>query len=329
MSWKDLLSSGPKTAVLPWTGGNRVSDGNRLYNIKGARPKEFGWYKFEVSGGRNTKMVGEADPDLDFGADLPKIKGYLVGDRLIPDDAQVVPDKDRLIEQTKSVYMVEPGLERFARATVIDLDGKYIYSAQEFPQGPEMEVEVAYQDRKDSVDHVAEVTPALDLAFRWLSHQRELAEERRRELERMRLEEEARQKELERLAELRKQIGTPEGRRALAVEDFEAAAKAALQISGSELLDCRRGYNNNEMIVQYRYENRRLECVVDRRTLRIIDAGICLQNHATGEKGDTYFTLESLPGVVKEAIELRKLVVWRHVPGDVDYDPYEEEDEYY
>ena len=47
--------------------------------------------------------------------------------------------------------------------------------------------------------------------------------------------------------------------------------------------------------------------------LRIIDAGICLIDHDTNEKGDTFFTLESLPAVVQQAQRERRLVIFRHV----------------
>jgi hypothetical protein len=52
----------------------------------------------------------------------------------------------------------------------------------------------------------------------------------------------------------------------------------------------------------------------------VVDSGICLQDHRTGVKGDTRFTLESLPTVIGEAIRTGKLVVYRHVDGDRDYD---------
>ena len=111
-------------------------------------------------------------------------------------------------------------------------------------------------------------------------------------------------------------MGTGPGRRTLAQMDFEAAAKAALKVGGAEYLDSHPGYGRREMVVQYRFENRRLECVVNTQTLTVIDSGICLTDHRTGEKGDTYFTLESLPAVVRQAIQLNKLVVYRHVGGD-------------
>jgi hypothetical protein len=108
-------------------------------------------------------------------------------------------------------------------------------------------------------------------------------------------------------------MGTGLGRRTLAAHDFETAARAALGVGGAVFLDARQGRVPNEMVVQYRINNQRLECVCDKNTLQITDAGICLEDHYTGEKGDTYFSLESLPAVVNEAIRRDKLVVWRHV----------------
>lgn len=310
MSWQDLLSSDEKR-TLPWTGGRRVFDKDRTWTIKGRLPEEFGWFEFDTSTARKATLVGPADPDPDYETDRRTVRGYLTGNRMIPDDARVDPDPDKLIDQTTQVYLVEPGLERFVRAVVADNNGRLVYVRQEFPEGPETEVQEAYQDRLESVSHIKGVTPALDLAFRWVSRQRLLAEEREREAERRRIEEEKKRAEKELVRQAMKDSGTGLGRRALAQRDFNAAAKAALFISGAQLLDTRKSHRKNEMIVQYRFRNHRLECVVDKQTLRIIDSGICLTDH-DGEKGDRYFTLESLPGVVKEAIDTDRLVVYRH-----------------
>lgn len=312
MSWQDLLSDGEKR-VLPWTGGRKVFDEGRSWSIKDRLPEEVGWYEFDVSGGRKAVLVGPAEADPDFELRHPVRRGYLVGNRLIPDDARVDPNPKKLVDQTLSVQLVELGLERFTRAVVAYNTEAWIYIRQEFPQGPEMEVQAAYQDRLDGVEHIKGVTPALDLAFRWISYQRLLAEEREREAERRRLEEERKRAEQERIRKAMKDAGTGAGRRALAQRDFNAAAKAALAVSGAKLLDARQSYRRSEMVVQYRFRRQRFECVVDKKTLRVIDSGICLTDHHTGEKGDTYFTLESLPSVVGEAIDTGALVVYRHV----------------
>lgn len=327
MSWRDLLAK-EEVITLPWAGGRKVHSSDRTYNIKGRTPPEHGWYEFAIDGGRKTRLKGEAEADPDFEQGFKPLRGYLVGDRFIADDARVDPDPDKLIEQTEPVFLVEPGLERFTRGVVVrDREDRLIYIRQEWPEGAEAEVLMAYQDRKDSVADIPGVTPALDLAFQWISWGRERAEERARELARLRAEEEARLEAEAKMLERIERLGTGAGRREMAAVDFHEAARAALAISGSELLDVIDTHNRNEVRVQYRFRHRRLECIVDRRTLQIVDAGVCLDDHR-GTKGDTYFTLESLPAVIGEAMDLHKLVVWRHAPGDQNarYDDYDDED---
>ena len=319
MGWRDLLgSSGPEEITLPWAGGRRLSDGKRFWKIGGKLPREHGWYVFSIGGGREATVLkqDEYGPDEESFPGVPKLIGYLTGSRFIRDDARVDPDPNKLVDQTEQVYLIERGLERFTRAVVVRLDDRLYYLRQEFPNGPEYEVQAAYEDGKDSVDSIKGVTPALDLAFRWEFLQRKLAEERERERERLEAEAIAEVEEEERYRQALKDAGTGAGRRALALRNFKAAATAALAISGAEYLDHREGLHPNEMVVDYKCQDRRLQCVCDRDTLRIIDAGVCLVDHATGERGDTYLTLESLPATVGQAIRERKLVVWRHVAGD-------------
>jgi hypothetical protein len=315
MSWKDLLSSGEEV-TLPWVGGRKVHNWERTWNILGALPLEYGWYTFEISGGRGAELkepIELVEPNLEFENKHRIVRGYLVGDRVVPDNARVDPDPNKLIRQTKPVFLVEYGLERFARAvSIVGRDRKLIYMRQEFPEGPELEVQEAYQDRLESLDHICGVSPALDLAFRWVSYQRIRIEERQRELERRRVEEERKREEEERMRQAMQSVGTGIGRRVLAGYNFNEAAKAALSVSGAEFLDARE-LDNHEMVVQYRFMNRRLECIVEKLTLRVLDAGICLTDEYTGEKGDTYFTLESLPAVVGQAINENVLVIYRHI----------------
>jgi hypothetical protein len=316
MSWKDLLQKEGSELVLPWFGFPEVHNARRTWTVK-KWPSEHGWYRFRAAGGRFIDVLEDVivDPDPEYGNDHRQF-GYLVGNRFIWDRSQIDPNPAKLLEQTVPAYCVEPGLERFTRAVVVsDRAGHIVYLGQEFPIGPEPEVIRAYQDRAADLNGIKNVIPALDLAFRWVSQQRDWVEKRREELALLRIEEERKREEEERLQQAMKDAGTSIGRRVLAVRDFETAAREALRVSGAELLDVRDSRNRNEMIVQYRIEHRRLECVVDKVTMRIIDSGICLTAH-DGVKGDTRFTLESLPGVVLEAIRGNKLVVYRHVDGD-------------
>jgi hypothetical protein len=65
------------------------------------------------------------------------------------------------------------------------------------------------------------------------------------------------------------------------------------------------------MVVRYEAGGERLECTCHRETMQIISAGICLTDHETGEEGDSYFTLESIAGVVLQAQRENRLAIYR------------------
>lgn len=311
MRWQDLLLRTPESRVLPWVGGRRLVDRDRTFRLAGSLPNEHGWHRFAVGGGRTVLHLGPAEPDPAFDEGREGLVGVLVGNRLIPDAAAVVPDPHRLIDQTVLVHLVAPGLPRFSRGRVArDPGGPWVFVRREFPLGPEHEVQQAFVDRRPSTEHVPGVPPALDLAFRFCTFQRDEAARRRAEAV---ARAEAARREAQRQETFERLVTSACDRRRAAEHDFEAAASAALALSGAELLDHQPGYRRNEVVVQYRFRGRRFESVVDRFTLRIIDAGICLEDHHTAERGDDRFTLESLPGVIDQAIREDVLVVFRHL----------------
>lgn len=316
MSWRDLLTKQDESVAVPWTGGREIRAQHRVHHVEGRLPKEHGWHEFSITGGRKATWKRPIEPDMDvvFLGTKP-LRGYLVGDRFIHDGVAAAVEPTRIIEQTEPVYLVELGLERFARVKVARWeDGRLIYIGQEFPLGPEGDVTHAFQDQKQTVTDIPNVTPALDLAFRFETWNRAEVVRLRAEAEKLAREEEARKTAELRRAETAQRLGTGEGRREMAKLDFGAAAKAALTVGGAELLDWRDSRVAGEAVVQFRFNGRRFECVAQKDTLRIVDSGICLVDH-TGreERGDTRFTLESLPSVIREAIVTGKLVVFRHV----------------
>lgn len=303
MGWRDLLQETTEEVVLPWIGGRSLRRGPRVWRIEGNLPKEHGWYRFATIG-RKATLVSEAAPDIG-GEDGPQ--GYLVGDLFVADgDGGEVRNPAELVKRFERVFLIEDGLDHFTHVTAYQWwdSGPLIFAGEEFPAGPEDEVRSAFIDRKESTAGIPGVPPALDLAFRMKTwHRAEV--ERRREEERLRREKE------ERRRKLRESLGDGETRREMALVDFEAAAKAALAVGGAEYIEHRKGRNKSEFVVRYRLDGSRYECVCD-ETMHILDAGICLQDHNTGEKGDTYFTLESLPGVTRQAMR-EGAAIWRHV----------------
>lgn len=315
MVWNQLLSL-EQVVSLPWTGGRVVHGIDRCWKITGDLPPEHGWHRFSVSGSRRAMWRGVGELDTALEQQRSRVRGYLVEDRLIPDDVCVKTEVQEVFAQGRLTWLVEPGLDRFARATAVrHRDGKLIYLQQEFPLGPENEVLEAFQDRRESIDHIQGVTPALHLAFLWHTWRRRLTDAQRRRLERLAQMEERQRKQALRRMRFQNDVWNRAAKRGQAALDFPTAARDALAVSGAELLDERAARRRDERIVQFRYRNRRFECVVHAPTLRIVDAGICLEDHVTGERGDNRFTLESLPAVLEEAIQTHRLVVFRHVDG--------------
>lgn len=305
MGWKDLLQKvEDEFVIVPWCGGRILQINSRCWTIRGRLPREHGWHKFNVKT-RDATWVETVEADLEL---LKyKVTGYLVGDRFIPDSITASPELKTLTKQFEYINLLELGLDKFIRikAGRVYESGPLVYEGEEFPLGPEDDVLDAFLGEQSSVDFIANVSPALDGAFRYETWHRA-------EMRKIREEERVLREKEERRRKIQETLGDGALRRELAREDFGGAAKVALKVGGAEYVDHRDSRRRDEMVVRFRYLNRRFECVCNKLTLRIIDSGICLTDHITGEKGDTYFTLESLPPVIGEAYNNNKLVQYRH-----------------
>ena len=312
MVWRELLQTENETLVSPWTGGRVLRVESRSWTIKENLPLEHGWYAFAVRG-RNATFSNKVDPI--FERLNHNVCGYLVGNRLVPDNARVDPNPTGIGNCSERVWLIEPGLDRFVRVSAgrTHEDGPLVYKCQEMPLGPENDVLQAYLDQKLSVNSIQGVSPALDAAFRMETWHRAEVERRRIETERLRAETERLRAETERRQHLAERLGDGAGRREMARTDFSEAARAALAIGDATYLDHRQAVRHNEVAVRFRLDGQHFECTCDLRTMQVIDAGICLTDEHTGERGDSYFTLESLPAVIREADRTGRLVVYRHV----------------
>lgn len=310
--WQDLLQTADERVVAPWLGGRNVHTRTRILRIKGRAPRAHGWYSWKLNA-RDVEDPQETDADIDLLFDKTCMTGYLVGDHFAPDTLSARVEPAAIASTLERVYLLDDQIERFTRVSVGRMwtAGQIIFRGLEAPLGPEDDVRNAFLDRAPSIAHIKGVTPALEAAFKLETYQRAEGERIRAELERKLREEEEKRVLEERRAAIATQLGTGVGRREMARVDFLAAARAALAVSNAELLDWRHGNSRREFVVTYRVDDERLQCVVD-ETMHVIDAGICLVDHGSGFKGDTLFTLESLPAVIRQAIREDKLVKWRH-----------------
>ena len=309
MSWRNLLQTENDSISLPWLGESKIRSRSTTWTLIEPRPAEHGWYKF-VPKGRNITAADKSDLDI---AQVNAIQtGYLIGDRLALDTQAIANlEPAQIAKALPKVHLIDPGLERFQRiqAGKIYEDGPLIFVSLAMPLGPEQEAADAYLDSASDINNIKGVTPALANAFKLETWQRAETERRRVEIERLRKLEEERLAAETRRQEMFKRIGDGEGRREIAQQDFGEAAKAALAVSGADLLDWRKIGNRDEYEVKFRLERDRYACTCNSK-LRIQDSGICLDSHR-GFKGDKLFTLESLPGVILQAKREGKLVVFR------------------
>ena len=79
----------------------------------------------------------------------------------------------------------------------------------------------------------------------------------------------------------------------------------ALESAGARLLDTRR-LGSERLEVTFGFMGERFISIVEADTLQVVDAGICLAG------ADRHVNLESLPSVIREAIEDDVLVITRH-----------------
>lgn len=331
-SWRSLLQAPQETLVLPWLGGRDLRFGHRGWYIEGAIPREHAWCKFSVDG-RKAKLMEICEPAPEVLREV--VRGYLIGDLLIPLGASAL--EANVLESAEQVHLIPPGLDRFTLVSAgrVGEGMPLVFVQEEMPLGPETDVQNAFLDGVDLLG-VSDVSPALEVAFKLANWQRVEAARRRAELEAQRAAEAERLRRETLQREVAQRLGDGAGRREMAALDFEAAARAALTLGGAEYLDHRASPRANEMVVRFRLIGRRFECTCDRNTLQIIDSGICLVAHdhrdgfAPGTRGDTWFTLESLPAVILDADQQRRLVVFRHVDyGDRNYDHDEDYDDEY
>ena len=310
--------------VLAYLGGAHVFGKDRRMRLAAEERPAPGFHRFEVIG-RNARSLEAVDPP-DLG-DLPKARGHLVHGWLVS-SASTLARLSLLPED-------DPAPLSIARARTWH-SGDLLFESLDF----DTEVEEAARLRLEqgaSLSDLKGVPATLRTAYGialamavsrrigtpvavreaacHAAHIADLGEAAAREvlvsIERERLAEQQRAwtRALE-AGRPRGAIRAPSGARGRAVvpsvENAVERAEAALDGANARMLAARRLGTQQQLEVAFEFMGERFISVVDAISLQVIDAGVCL----AGE--DDLVTLESLPGVLREAIDGGLLVITRH-----------------
>ncbi len=326
-----------ESLTLPWLGGRDVDARDRRLRLDGPAPDKVGWYRFEVNGRKATVKEPVDPPAL---SDLPKVRGWLRGDRLFRDGGvvepvQLLPEEEppafspivarrwsptALLFDTLEFESEAEGAVREAlgeRKALHDVKGvpaplRAAYGLAVLERvSRELDVRFAPQEVRLALGPIGEHgVPKAEEVLRALEAERELARRELTELARRRqhellAEDVAAQREALRARQADHAVRDL-GRRNRPQGTVEERAEDALAAAGAQLETLRR-LRGDQLEVVFRYDGERFISIVDGTTLQVIDSGICLGHPPR----DDLVTLESLIGVIREAMDTGALVILR------------------
>ena len=283
--------------VLPYFGGATVDAPGRELRVE--QRVEPGWWRFQIEG-RKATALEPAEPELD--SQLPKLRGHLIDTRLVDEAGRV----------RRLWFLPEDEPPLFAPVTAHRWhSGDVLFGALEFEDEAEEAARQALEEGR-SLAEVKAVPSSLRAAFAFA-----LVEAQGRALgipvsplEVRGAVAEVAEGGPERATRRRTQRVLAAAAVDMATLDADQArVAAALTGTAARLLRLRR-LAGEQLEVTYSFLGNRFQSIVDARTLNVVDAGVCLD----GEDGA--LTLESLPGVIREAVDTGQLVITRQVSHD-------------
>jgi len=321
--------------VLPYFGGAFLHAADRRLRLA-TEPQAPGWYRFRVKG-REATPLGPAEPEAM--ESLPSVRGHLVGDRLVREGSvaervQFLPEEEppRLTpararrwhsgELLFDMLDFESEAEEAARRALEEdtslaqvkgvpatLRSAFSYAVLE-AESRRLGIPAVPRELRPHLGAVAEKgRPEAERALRALAAERVLAAREMEELNRRRqLAGMAQQAVAAQAAMAQLRAQAPRGRHGrVREEDAIARAELSLEAAGARMRSAR-ALGNGNLEVIFTFMDERFISVVNANTLQVVDSGICLGH----PPADELVTLESLPSVIKEAIDTDRLVILRH-----------------
>ncbi|HEX8698145.1 MAG TPA: hypothetical protein VF815_04865 [Myxococcaceae bacterium] len=318
--------------VLPYFGGAFLHAADRRLRLA-TEPQAPGWYRFKVKG-REATLMGPAEPEAL--ESLPSVRGHLVGDRLVREGSvaervhflpeeeppRLTPARARRWHSGELLFDMldfESEAEEAARRALEEdtslaevkgvpatLRSAFSYAVLE-AESRRLHIPAVPRELRPHLGAVAEKgRPEAERALRALAAERALAAREMEELNRRRQLVGMAQQAVAAQAQVRAQA--PRGRHGrVREEDAMARAELALEAAGARMRSARVLGNGNLEII-FTFMDERFISVVNANTLQVVDSGICLGH----PPADDLVTLESLPSVIKEAIDTDRLVILRH-----------------
>ena len=316
--------------VAPFLGGATIVTAHRALRLRAA-PAAPGWYRFAVKG-REATVLGPTDaPAL---STLPRVRGHGWNGRLVTEGAKTEPlallpgedlpllsplsarrwyDGALLFEQVE----FESDAEGAAREALAVGTGLHVRGAPATLRAAwalaltervarRLQLPACPAELRRSIATIAdEGIAAAERALRALQAERELALRELRDLQ-QRLDRQAQEAELveARLQRLRDAEARHRNRGGDRLEDLLADA---LQRAGATFEHVRR-LGDDRIEVVFAFMGERFIAIAHATTWQVFDSGICLGHPPR----DDLITLESLPSVIREAIETDQLVILRY-----------------
>ncbi|MCE9669577.1 hypothetical protein LY474_17420 [Myxococcus stipitatus] len=328
-----------ESLVLPYLGGGTVDAASRRLRV--TTPVAAGWWRFDVKGRDATAREPAGPEGLDA---LPRVRGHVWGTRLVREGAvaeplELMPEEepprlapvcarrwhdgtllfDGVDFETEAEDAARRALEEGhplcgIRSVPSSLRAAFGYALLD-DASRALDIRFAPAEARGRVLSVAEGgRPQAEACLRRLraereAHQRTLAaREARAQARHLAMMDENARRLASGLLEQVHRRGAMNPRRqggGHAPESDWVRAERALAGSGARLVAQRR-LVGNQLEVTYAFMGERFLSIVDADSLQVVDAGICLAG------ADSEVTLESLPSVIREAIETDVLVVTRH-----------------
>ncbi len=318
-----------ESAVLPYFGGVSVDAPSRRLRV--STPPAPGWWRFDVQGRTATAREPAGPEGLDG---LPLIRGHLWGTRLVREGAvaepvHLLPEEEpprfspvrarRWHDGSLVFEEVEFEGEAEGTARLLLEEGRTLAEVKAVPaslraafgyamlEGASRMLGIRFSpaEVRGQVLSVSEGgRPAAEARLRALVSEREA---HGRALEARLLALEAQRRQVEQEARLDAELARLRGRPRHLERQAQGVTRVerALESAGARLLDTRR-LGSERLEVTFGFMNERFISIVEADTLQVVDAGICLAG------SDRQVNLESLPSVIREAIEDDVLVITRH-----------------